>query len=216
MKEQIINFLCKMEGWKTACKNMHFSSDSMSEHKLFDEIAALLNEKQDEFGEICQGIHGQFGKNTIKNGNYQSDSSKKFIQDIVSSTKAFYKELNGDDYVGLRSSVEDFLSKLDKLPYLLDLCLKEDFKRYYKAKINEDTNQDMLDFFNKWNNKHKLTPYSQEDRERNFTALTHGTPEERNPSYANAKKNKKKNESIYVTKKQLTEMVNNALRNSFQ
>ena len=71
MKKDIVNFLCKLEGYKTTIKNAHFSASRMSEHKLMDDIADTLSKAQDEIGEICQGIHGQFGKSTINGVEYK-------------------------------------------------------------------------------------------------------------------------------------------------
>ena len=70
MKKDIVNFLCKLEGYKTTIKNAHFSASKMSEHKLMDDIADTLAKAQDEIAEICQGIHGQFGKSTINGVEY--------------------------------------------------------------------------------------------------------------------------------------------------
>ena len=42
MKKDIVNFLCKLEGYKTTIKNAHFSASRMSEHKLMDDIADKL------------------------------------------------------------------------------------------------------------------------------------------------------------------------------
>lgn len=144
MKKDIVNFLCKLEGYKTTIKNAHFSASRMSEHKLMDDIADTLSKAQDEIGEICQGIHGQFGKSTINGVEYKLTSSKQFIKDVVESANDFYTKIQGDKYVGLRSVVETFIGDMNKNVYLLDLCLKEDFKRNYKNKINEEKNNTAL------------------------------------------------------------------------
>ena len=144
MKKDIVNFLCKLEGYKTTIKNAHFSASRMSEHKLMDDIADTLSKAQDEIGEICQGIHGQFGKSTINGVEYKLTSSKQFIKDVVESANDFYTKIQGDKYVGLRSVVETFIGDMNKNVYLLDLCLKEDFKRDYKNKINEEKNNTAL------------------------------------------------------------------------
>lgn len=144
MKKDIVNFLCKLEGYKTTIKNAHFSASRMSEHKLMDDIADTLAKAQDEIAEICQGIHGQFGKSTINGVEYKLTSSKQFIKDVVESTNDFYTKIQGDKYVGLRSVVETFIGDMNKNVYLLDLCLKEDFKRNYKNKINEEKNNTAL------------------------------------------------------------------------
>jgi high-affinity Fe2+/Pb2+ permease len=141
MNKNVLNYLSRLEGFKLCCKNMHFSAKSMSEHKLFDDMFKLLCDKQDEIAEIEQGLHGQYNKKALKCYKYVTTSSKVFLQDVLSLTKSFYKIIKkekGDDYIGMISVLEDFIAKLNKLPYLLSLCLKEDFKRQFKNKILEE------------------------------------------------------------------------------
>ena len=140
--KNILKFLCKLEGYKTAIKNAHFSASNMSEHKLFDDIYKTIADSQDEIGEICQGIYGQFSKGSIKSEKYKLSSSKKFLSDITAETSSFHKSLKGHSLVGLKSVVENLLAVMNKYSYLLKLCLKEDFKRNYRRKLNEDFETD--------------------------------------------------------------------------
>ena len=140
--KNILKFLCKLEGYKTAIKNAHFSASNMSEHKLFDDIYKTIADSQDEIGEICQGIYGQFSKGSIKSEKYKLSSSKKFLSDITAETSSFHKSLKGQSLVGLKSVVENLLAAMNKYSYLLKLCLKEDFKRNYRRKLNEDFETD--------------------------------------------------------------------------
>jgi hypothetical protein len=137
-KNGLVTYLNRLEGFKTASKNFHFSAKNLNEHQVIDEVTSMLSDYQDEFAEIFQGINGQFGKNTIKGIPYTLKSSKSFIQDILKATIAFYDSVGTSEYVGLKSSLEEFIGKLNKQSYLLDLSLKEDFKRNYKNKINEE------------------------------------------------------------------------------
>lgn len=135
--KNVVEFLCKLEGYKTAVKNFHFSASCMSEHKLFDEIADIISENQDEIGEIEQGVHGQFGKDVIKAAPYKMSTSKKFLKDVLNETNEFYKSIQTSEYVGLRSVVENFIGEINKYVYLLDITIKEDFKYNFKKKLNE-------------------------------------------------------------------------------
>lgn len=140
MQEKILNFVNKLESYKTAIKNLHWSSSNMNEHKLFDDIASSVSDIQDEISEIEQGLHGQIEKNKLKPSAYTISSSKEFLKDLLNSTNEFYKTIGGEEYIGMRSSVENFLGEINKFQYLLNLCLKEDLKRKITNKINE---QDM-------------------------------------------------------------------------
>lgn len=138
MKENIINFVNVLEGYKTAIKNLHWSSSNMSEHKLFDDIASSVSNVQDEISEIEQGLHGQIEKNKLKPIPYEIKSSKEFLSDLLDKTNDFHKTIENEEYIGMRSSVESFLGEINKFQYLLNLCLKESLKRKLTNKINED------------------------------------------------------------------------------
>lgn len=146
MKKNIIEILCKLEGYKTAIKNCHFSAKNMSTHKTFDKIGELVDSYQDKIAEVGQGIHGQFNDKTIKPIEYKLSSPKKFLDDMLKEVYEFHKSIQPSEYLGLRSVVESFIADLEQCVYLLDLSLKEDFKHNYKKKINEsfEIEDDML------------------------------------------------------------------------
>lgn len=138
MKKIIIKYLCQLEGYKTNIKNQHFSAKNMSSHKLFDDLANIVSETQDEIGEICQGIHGQFTKKTIKSIPCEITTPTGLLRDMISTTNNFYKQIKGQEYIGMRSVVESFLGDLNKHVYLLDLTIKEEFKVNFETKMNEN------------------------------------------------------------------------------
>jgi hypothetical protein len=109
----------------------------MSEHRLMDDIASSVSDNQDEVAEISQGLFGQIKKNELKPTKYEISDSRKLLEDIISDTNNFYKTIDGDMFIGLRSVIEAFLGDLNKFQYLLTLCLKEDVKRRLKNKLNE-------------------------------------------------------------------------------
>lgn len=137
MNKKVVNFLNFLQACKCVCKNQHFGASNLNVHKFFDELHELIHDTQDEIAEEEQGIHGPFDKSTIKSDNYTCEDSKKFIQDIIKKTRNFHGEIVGKEYIGMRSSVENFIANLDRQPYLLNLSLKEDFKREYSKKMNE-------------------------------------------------------------------------------
>lgn len=138
MDRKILTFVNTLESYKTAIKNLHWSSKNMSEHKLFDDIADTVSDFQDEVSEIEQGLHGQIKKNQLRPKRYQIKNSTQFLNDVINETNAFYKTIGGKEYIGMRSVVETFLGDMDKYKYLLTLCLKEDFKKRYKQRIFEE------------------------------------------------------------------------------
>lgn len=129
MKDNVLKYLNQLEMYKTAIKNLHWDSKSMSEHKLWDDIASSVSENQDEIAEIAQGVLGTIELNKLKPESYTISNSKSTLNDMLKDTKEFYSTIDGDDYIGLRSVVESWIGELNKFVYLMDFCLKEDIKR---------------------------------------------------------------------------------------
>lgn len=139
MKRNIIGYINKLQSYKTAIKNLHWSSKNMSEHKLWDDIADSVAENQDEIAEIAQGLYGKIKQNELKPRRYTITNSKKTLNDILKDTKLFYGTIKrGNELIGLRSVVEAFIGDLNKFSYLMDFCLKEDIKRNMKESLNEN------------------------------------------------------------------------------
>lgn len=139
MRSNILNYINKLQSYKTAIKNLHWSSKRMSEHKLLDEIADSVADNQDEIAEIAQGIYGKIKNNELKPRRYKITDSRKMLNDLIKDTKDFHSTINGKELIGLRSVVESFIGELNKFSYLIVMCLKEDFKRNFKNKqLNEN------------------------------------------------------------------------------
>lgn len=125
MNKNILRFICIIEGWKTAIKNLHWSSDNMSEHKLFDDIADSVADFQDTISEIEQGMNGNIALNQLHAVKYNIKDAKTFLKDVLRVTNSFYKSLRQPEYAGMRSEVETFIGDVQKFQYLLKLALGE-------------------------------------------------------------------------------------------
>lgn len=142
MKRNVLVFINKLQSYKTAIKNLHWSSKNMSEHKLWDDIADNVANTQDEVAEIAQGIFGHIKLNELKPRRYNITNSKKTLNDIIKDTKLFYSTIKRSEiYVGIRSVVETFIADLEKFLYLMDFCIKEDIKRNMTKSLNESKQQ---------------------------------------------------------------------------
>lgn len=137
MKSNIINYINKLQGYKTAIKNLHWSAKHMSEHKLLDEIADSVANNQDEIAEMCQGLYGKIKLNELKPKRYKITNSKKMLFDLLRDTKSFLSSIKGRELTGIRSVVEAFIGEINKYVYLMDMCIKEDIKRNLTSTINE-------------------------------------------------------------------------------
>lgn len=142
MNQKILGFVEKLEIFKTKIKALHWDSDNMSQHELCDKIADRIAEFQDQVSEVEQSISGKLPKNMFRpsNQNYgEVGTLKEFVENVLDATNKFYKELGGmgDNYIGMRSDCESFLSDMQRNLYLVNFTLKEDFKRRFKSKIAE-------------------------------------------------------------------------------
>ena len=128
MKNFILNYVNTLEGYKTAIKSLHWNSKNLSQHKLCDDIADRISDFQDQVSEVEQSIHGNLPFNKLKGTGYVVKDLKTFVKDVLASANKFYKELQnkGDDYIGMRSDVESFLSDMQRNLYLVNFTLKEE------------------------------------------------------------------------------------------
>lgn len=142
MKAIVLKFVNKLEGYKTAVKNLHWDSKNMSQHKLFDDIADSLADFQDKVSEVEQSMSGRLPLNKLEGTRYDISSPQQMLKDLLSDVKTFYSGLQklGDDYIGMRSDCEAYISDLQRQQYLLDFTLKESLKRRLKKALNERLN----------------------------------------------------------------------------
>lgn len=127
MKKNIAQYINRLEGFKTAIKNLHWNAKKMSEHEFMDNLEDILSNHQDDVAEIAQGVYGiKITNNELQPKAYKITSQKKTLQDILNQAELFYQTIqNNKRYIGLRSKVEEFLAELNKQAYLLDMCLAE-------------------------------------------------------------------------------------------
>ena len=154
MNSKVLSFVKKCEGWKTAIKSLHWDSKNLSQHKLCDDIADRIADFQDQVSEVEQSISGKLPLNQLKATDYKVTSLKGFVEDVIEDTTSFLKELEseGDDYIGMRSDCESFLSDMQRNLYLVNFTLKEEMMNRLKERINESmpknlANHDEVDKF---------------------------------------------------------------------
>lgn len=138
MRADVLNFINKLEGYKTAVKNLHWSSKNLSQHKLFDDVADSLSDFQDKVSEVEQAINGRIPVNKIHGEKYTISTPQKMLVDLLSDVKRFYGGLQklGQDYIGMRSDCEAYISDIQRQQYLLDFTLKENLRRRLRNAIN--------------------------------------------------------------------------------
>ena len=139
MNSKVLTFINKLEGYKTAIKQLHWDAKNLSQHELCDDIAESIAEFQDTVSEVEQSITGKLKVNSLKPTEYKIKDLKSFVEDVLDATNSFYKEVKdmGDTYVGMASDCESFLSDMQRKLYLVNFTLKEELKERLRGKINE-------------------------------------------------------------------------------
>jgi vacuolar-type H+-ATPase subunit I/STV1 len=139
MLTEILSFINKCEGWKVAIKGLHWGSKNLSQHKLCDDIASAISDFEDNVSEVSQSISGKLSPDKLKPKSYKVTSLKKFVEDVIKDSKSFLKELEklGENYVGIKSDCESFISEMQRNLYLVNFTLHESRKNK-KIKITEN------------------------------------------------------------------------------
>ena len=139
MKKFILDYINRLENFKTGIKSLHWDSNSLSQHELCDKIADSIADFQDLVAEVEQSLSGNLPLNELKPTKYKVKNLKQFVVDVIDVTTRFYNRLKrrGDDYIGMRSECESFLAQMQRYKYLVDFTLKEDFKRNFSKLIKE-------------------------------------------------------------------------------
>lgn len=121
--EFFINFLNRLEGWKTKCKNLHWAAPKKNIHVYLDEFLDVLSDYQDGLAEGYMGILGKMQPNAIKSVPSDSLNAIDFINEVRDATIIFYDKIPQETiYKGIVSECETFIQNINKYKYLFELC----------------------------------------------------------------------------------------------
>lgn len=118
-----INFLNRLEGWKTKCKNLHWAAPKKNIHVYLDEFLGILSDYQDSLAEGYMGILGKMQPNVIKGISSDTLNAIDFINEVRGATIVFYDKIPQETvYKGITSECETFIQNINKYKYLFELC----------------------------------------------------------------------------------------------
>ena len=121
--EFFIEFINKLEGWKTKCKNLHWAAPKKNIHVYLDEFLNILSDYQDSLAEGYMGILGKMQPNVIKGTSSDSLNAIDFINEVRGATITFYGNIPQETiYKGIASECETFIQNINKYKYLFELC----------------------------------------------------------------------------------------------
>ena len=123
VKSAIIEFINKLEGWKTKCKNLHWSAPRKNIHIYLDEFLSILSDYQDSLAEETMGIFDKFLPTMLKGISSDALNAIDFIVEVKNNTLSFYNSIPEDvEYSGIVSECESFMHNINKYRYLFSLC----------------------------------------------------------------------------------------------
>ena len=119
----VMPFLNQLESYKTKFKNLHWSAVNDTIHVRIDGLLDELGDFQDGIAEVAMGIQGQFGPNELMGSALSHQSPQDALRGLLSQTQMFLKSIESKaEYVGMKASVEGFITVLNKYSYLLKLA----------------------------------------------------------------------------------------------
>ena len=118
MKKEFVNFICEIHGYLIRVKEIHWNTDSNSEHLLCDDFHKELLDLEDEFAEVCMGLEGKkfdIGKllPLVPNATKFTSVLSEFEQDILK----IKKQTSDNKYGGINSILDDMLALVNKYKY---------------------------------------------------------------------------------------------------
>lgn len=117
-----INFINRLEGWKTKCKNLHWAAPKRNIHVYLDDFLEIISDYQDSLAEEMQGILGHISPNKISGIESDALNAMDFILEVKNFTLKFYSSIpDSVEYAGIRSECETFIHNIWKYKYLFEL-----------------------------------------------------------------------------------------------
>lgn len=119
-----LDFICKLEGWKTKCKNLHWAAPKKNVHVYLDEFLEVISDYQDTVAEGIMGVLSvHLGPSDVKGDPGSAQTAQQFVDEVKAGTLSFYKQIPENPlYAGLKSECETFIQNVNKYDYLFSLC----------------------------------------------------------------------------------------------
>ena len=119
-----LDFINKLEGWKTKCKNLHWAAPKNNVHVRLDEFLEVISDYQDTVAEGIMGVLGvHLGPNDVVGNPGNASNAMQLVDEVKTGTLAFYSRIPNDPlYAGLKSECETFIQNVNKFDYLFSLC----------------------------------------------------------------------------------------------
>ena len=116
----ILNYIQKLEGFRIRLRELHWSAERMSAHKLTDDLMNTLVNIEDDIAEDLQGFLGiRIGVGAVSPVMPEAKDIKSLLETIKQETLSLREAIDGvPDFVGIVSMLDDLVHSMNKSLYL--------------------------------------------------------------------------------------------------
>lgn len=116
----ILNYIQKLEGFRIRLRELHWSAERMSAHKLTDDLMNTLVNIEDDIAEDLQGFLGiRIGVGAVSPVMPEAKDIKGLLETIKQETLSLRETIDGvPDFVGIVSMLDDLVHSMNKSLYL--------------------------------------------------------------------------------------------------
>lgn len=123
MRKELVDFICSLHGYLIRLKEIHWNTNSNSEHKLCDEISDAIDECEDRFAEAAQGVDGtHFKMGDLKPMLPNAESLLPMLKELEKEAIALEDRLTGKKDRGLVNVLDDIIECCNKYEYRSTQC----------------------------------------------------------------------------------------------
>lgn len=126
MTKELLDFMCRLEFYKTNCKNIHWANPvgGLSVHKEMDTVMDDLSEFQDSVVEDASAIYGRIKVGDVRPMGTMVEDPIDFLKVIRADLANMLDVLQDKMYTGIVNSIEDYWGKINISIYRINISLR--------------------------------------------------------------------------------------------
>lgn len=118
MKKEYVDFICSLHGYLIRVKELHWNTDSNSEHLLCDEVENCISDCEDRFTECAMGMEGvHFRIGDLKPMLPHATSLIPMLKELEKEVIALEDKLTSKKDVGLVNILDELVENINKFKY---------------------------------------------------------------------------------------------------
>jgi len=118
MTKEQVDFICSLHGYLIRIKEIHWNTDSNSEHLLCDEVQDCIADCEDRFAECLMGMTGEHFKiGDLKPMLPRATELKAMLNELEGEVVDYEEELTSKKDGGLHNILDELLENVNKFKY---------------------------------------------------------------------------------------------------